>query len=78
MYREIVNGLYIRAEDKEFDMDVLTYGLETIGVIWGKLYFYGNWIITGYLKEIALVILVFCGLRSQAGGRHCKTSWDAV
>lgn len=51
MYREIVSWLYIRKEDKEFDMNVLTYGLEIIGVIWGKLYFFGNCIMHGLSKR---------------------------
>lgn len=76
MYRKIANWLYIHTEDKGFDVDVLTYGLEIIGATWGKtIFFLVVGLCTGYLKETALVMLVFCGLRSQAGGRHCKTSW---
>lgn len=76
MYRRIANWLLMNSEDKGYNVDILAYGLEVIGVTWGKtliLLLLG--ICTGYLMETAIILLVFCGLRSQAGGRHCKTSW---
>lgn len=76
MYKKIANWLLMYSEDNGYNVDMLAYGLEVIGVTWGKtliLLLLG--ICTGYLMETAIVLLVFCGLRSQAGGRHCKTSW---
>lgn len=75
MYKKIANWLLIYSDDQDYNIDILAYGLEVIGVTWGKtlvLLLVG--MCTGYLSETAIVLLVFCGLRSQAGGRHCKTS----
>lgn len=68
--------MLIHSDEKKYNVELLTYGLEVIGATWGKtlvLLLVG--ICTGYLTETAIVLLVFCGLRSQAGGWHCKTSW---
>ncbi len=76
MYKKIANWLLSHSDGKNYNVDILIYGLEVIGATWGKtLFFLLLGLCSGYLTETVVVLLVFSGLRSQAGGRHCKTSW---
>ena len=68
MYKKIANWLLSHSDRKNYNVDILIYGLEVIGATWGKtLFFLLLGLCSGYLTETVVVLLVFSGLRSQAG-----------
>lgn len=75
MYRKIAKWVLAYSGEKDCSEELLVYGLEIIGTSWIKtLLFLLLGIFTGYIGETILILCVFCSLRSQAGGRHCRTS----
>ena len=75
MYEKIAKIILSNSEKNECSYELLIYGLEIIGASWGKtLLFLLLGICTGYIGESILIMCIFCSLRSQAGGRHCRTS----
>ena len=74
LYRKIAKCILTYSEE-ECSEELLIYGMEVLWASWIKiLFFLLIGICTGFIGENLLILGVFCSLRSQAGGRHCKTS----
>lgn len=75
LYKKMARWVLNNSESNDCSEELLIYGLEIIGTSWMKvIMFLLLGMCIGYMGETVLVLCVFSSLRSQAGGRHCKTS----